>query len=378
MSDTPIRVGIVGANAEASWAATAHLPALAHLDEFQVTAVATTRQASAEQAAAAFQARHAFQDAHALAAHPDVDLVVVAVKAPGHAEVVRAAAAAGKHVLSEWPLGVDLAEATELVDAVDAAGVVHAIGLQGLHSPAAAYVKDLLAEGRIGRLQAASLVAAGDPLGGSTIPRSLTWSLDPAAGNTLLTIMVGHFLSTLEHLTGRLTDLSAVVANLHRQVTVAGTGERLGSGAPTQVALHGRLEDGAVVSVSVQGGNAPGTGGFFLRLVGDDGALAITPSPSPGFLHWTDWRIQLTTDGGAPAELSVPDRYRVAPPGVPAGPPANIAALYREVGRAITAGRPAHPSFHTALRHHRLLAAIEQASGTGGRLHIGTEGVVLA
>lgn len=378
MSETPIRVGIVGANAEASWAATAHLPALAHLDEFQVTAVATSRQASAEQAAAAFRARHAFHDAHALAAHPDVDLVVVAVKALGHAEVVRAAAAAGKHVLSEWPLGVDLSEATELVDAVDAAGVVHAIGLQGYHSPAAAYVKDLLAEGRIGRLQAASLVAAGDPLGGSTIPRSLTWSLDPAAGNTLLTIMVGHFVSTLEHMTGHPTDLSAVVANLHPEVTVTGTGERAGSGAPTQAALHGRLQGGAVMSVSVQGGNAPGTGGFFLRLAGTGGVLEITPTPSPGFLHWTDWRIRVTPDGGAPAELNVPDRYRLVPAGVPAGPPANIAALYREVARAITAGRPAHPSFHTALRHHRELAAIAQAAETGSRVHIDTEGVVLA
>ena len=41
-----IRVGIVGASPQ-SWAAAAHLPALAHLDELTVTAVATTRQESA-------------------------------------------------------------------------------------------------------------------------------------------------------------------------------------------------------------------------------------------------------------------------------------------------------------------------------------------
>ncbi|HEY8473766.1 MAG TPA: Gfo/Idh/MocA family oxidoreductase [Natronosporangium sp.] len=378
MNGSKIRVGIVGANADQSWAAAAHLPALAHLPEFQLTAVATTRQATAERAAEAFQARHAFDNAHALATHPDVDLVVVTVKAPGHAEAVRAAASAGKHVLCEWPLGVDLTEATELAAAVGGTGVVHAIGLQGYHSPAAAFVRDLLAEGRIGRLQAASLVAAGDPLGGATISPSLAWSLDPAAGNTLLTIMVGHFLSTLEHVTGPVTELSATVANLHPQVTVTGTGERLDSGAPTQVALHGRLADSAVVSLTVQGGSGPGDGGFFLRLAGTDGALTITPSPSPAFLHWTDWRIQLTSGAGQPAELRVPDRYRVAPPGVPPGPPANVAALYREVADAITARRPAHPSFHTALRQHRLLAAIEQAAETGGRLRIDTEGVVLA
>ena len=45
-----IRVGIVGASPQ-SWAAAAHLPALAHLDELTVTAVATTRKDSARAAA---------------------------------------------------------------------------------------------------------------------------------------------------------------------------------------------------------------------------------------------------------------------------------------------------------------------------------------
>ena len=45
-----IRVGIVGAS-PGSWAAAAHLPALAHLDELTVTAVATTRRESARESA---------------------------------------------------------------------------------------------------------------------------------------------------------------------------------------------------------------------------------------------------------------------------------------------------------------------------------------
>ena len=64
------RVGIVGASPQ-SWAATAHLPALAHLGEFTVTAVATTRQDSARMAAGTFGVRHAFASAEELAAHPD-------------------------------------------------------------------------------------------------------------------------------------------------------------------------------------------------------------------------------------------------------------------------------------------------------------------
>lgn len=51
------------------------------------------------------------------------------------------------------------------------------------------------------------------------------------------------------------------------------------------------------------------------------------------------------------------------------GRPAG-ASLYREIGRAITEGRQAHPSFHTAVRHHRLLDAVEQASRTGHRQEV--------
>jgi hypothetical protein len=45
----------------------------------------------------------------------------------------------------------------------------------------------------------------------------------------------------------------------------------------------------------------------------------------------------------------------------PAGPAANIAVFYR----ALAEGRPAHPSFDTAVRQHRVLAAIENGSRTG-------------
>src|SRR5262249_31903932 len=217
-----IRVGIVGASPQ-SWAAAAHLPALAHLDELTVTAVATTRQDSAREAAGTFGVRHAFASAEELASHPEVDLVVASVKVPAHAAVIRAALAAGKHVYAEWPLGVDLAEATALAHAAAAAGVVHAVNLQAYHSPGARFVADLLADGRIGPVESVSMTAAGDPLGGRRIPRSLAWSTEPAAGHNLLTVMAGHALAALQRVAGPLADLPAVLANHHDPVVAAQT-----------------------------------------------------------------------------------------------------------------------------------------------------------
>jgi predicted dehydrogenase len=361
-----IRVGIVGASQQ-SWAAAAHLPALAHLPELTVTAVATTRQDSAKAAADRFGVPHAFANADELAAHPEVDLVVVSVKVPAHAAAIRSALEAGKHVYAEWPLGADLAEARALADAAAAAGVVHAVNLQAYHSPGARFAADLLAGGRIGPVQSVSMTAAGDPLGGGRIPRSLAWSTDPAAGNNLLTVMAGHALAALERVAGPLTDVSAVLANLHDQVVVAETGEVIPNHVPGQLALHGRLGSGALLSLSIHGGSAASPRGFAITITGTDGTLTITPADPGHYPGWAEWRIRLRGTDGAVTDLPTPGRYRLNPAGVPAGPAAHIAAVYREIAQAITEGRPAHPGFDTAVHYHRTLTAIERAAQTGVR-----------
>jgi predicted dehydrogenase len=352
-----IRVGVVGAG---GWAEGSHLPALAALEAFDVTAVATTHQASADRAATAHGVRHAFADAGELASHPDVDLVVVSVKASGHAAVIRAALNAGKHVVSEWPLGVDTDEAGELTEAAIAAGVVHAAVLQGHHSPSARYAADLLADGRIGTLESVALVAGGAPWGGSRIRPDLVFGLDPSEGTDILTIMAGQFLAALERVAGPLAEVSARLPRTHDRVLVAGTRRTVPNATPSHVLLHGMLTSGATASVAVHGGNGPTPGGYLLKLVGSDGTLTATPAQSGVYIHWGDWDIRIGDE-----VLAVPDTYRTVPAGVRSGPPANIAALYQEVAQAIVEARQPHPSFETALRHHRLLAAVEQSAADG-------------
>jgi predicted dehydrogenase len=368
-STAPIRVGIVGASPTGSWAAATHLPALAQLPEFRITAVATTNAAAA--AAAHTGARHAFTDAAELAAHPEVDLVVAAVKSPGHAAVVRAALAAGKHIMCEWPMGADTAEAAELAAAAVSAGVVHSVVLQGHHSPSVNFVRDLLAAGRIGAVAAVTLVAAGDPFGGNVIHDNLAWTLDSTKGTDLLTIMAGHVFGTLEHLVGTFAEVSAVLATLHDKVTVLETGQVITNQQPGQLAVAGRLSGGAVAAVTVHGGHADAPDGFHLHIRGTEGTLTITPVQPAMFLHWADWHVRLHDNRGVVSELQVPDEYR-PPLTLPAGPIAHVAGNYRETAAAIAEGRPARPDFITGLRQRRLLDAIVRASETGVRQQVST------
>jgi len=116
---TTIRVGIVGANPQRGFASIAHIPALQALPEFEISAVCTTRQDSADAAARHYGAPLAFCDPARLAQHPDVDLVTVSVKVPDHYGPVMAAIEAGKHVYCEWPLGRDTGEAAEMLAAAE-------------------------------------------------------------------------------------------------------------------------------------------------------------------------------------------------------------------------------------------------------------------
>jgi predicted dehydrogenase len=63
----------------------------------------------------------------------------------------------------------------------------------------------------------------------------------------------------------------------------------------------------------------------------------------------------------------VPQRFSPIPATVPAGPPRNVAALYREFARAIADDQPTVPDFTTAVRYHQLLQKIRQSSDTGIR-----------
>jgi predicted dehydrogenase len=96
MADT-IRTGIVGATVTqggSGWGANAHVPALHILPDYTLQAVCTAHEDTAQASKAKFDAGHAFHDIDAMAQHPEIDLVVVCVRVPGHKNLVMA----GLHV----------------------------------------------------------------------------------------------------------------------------------------------------------------------------------------------------------------------------------------------------------------------------------------
>src|SRR6266568_5104920 len=105
MPESTLGVGIVGVSPVRGWAATAHIPALRALPDYQIRALSGHSAESARAAGEAFGVDAVFTDHEQLVTRPDVDVVAVTVKVPHHRQLVSAALAAGKAVYCEWPLG---------------------------------------------------------------------------------------------------------------------------------------------------------------------------------------------------------------------------------------------------------------------------------
>jgi predicted dehydrogenase len=85
-----------------------------------------------------------------LVVRDDVDIVDVCTPPGTHAEVVQAAAGAGKAVLCEKPLAAGYGDAAAAADAAHQAGVPNAIGFNYRRLPALALMRELVAEGKVG------------------------------------------------------------------------------------------------------------------------------------------------------------------------------------------------------------------------------------
>ncbi|WP_026115791.1 Gfo/Idh/MocA family protein [Nocardiopsis kunsanensis] len=354
---TPIGVGIVGLGAAAgSWARTAHLPALRAVDGYELRAVSAGSHESAMRSAEMHRVPRAFGSAAELAAADEVDLVVVAVKVPHHRELVKAALDAGKGVLCEWPLGNGLAEAEELADLASSRGLPNAVGLQARSNPALAYIRDLVADGYVGRVLSTTVVGTGQAWGAYTDPRN-RYLLDPANGATLLTIPFGHTFDGVASVLGEPEELRVEQAQRRTSTVDRETGERVPMSSPDQVVASGCLPGGAVATFHYRGGSSRGTN-FRWEINGTEGDIVVTaPTGHLQLAPISLWGAR--GDETEPAPLTVPGPYVGVPSLDPVSDSAaySVAHAYRQFREDLRTGTSLVPDFAHGVRRHRSLEA---------------------
>jgi len=354
-----VRLGVIGANPNRGWASRAHLPAVKALEDFELTAVCTTRQETAEAAAQKFGALRAYDSAEKLIADPDIEAVTVCVRVDRHFAPVMAALRARKHVFCEWPLGHSTSEAQQMTDLAVQQGVVHRIGFQTRANPALRRARALVEMGFIGALRSVTMLSAV-PRWGAEISADTIYGADAKVGVNIVNIQGGHSLDALCYGLGEFTALNATVANLRKETRVIETGQIIPFTAPDQMVVNGTLENGAVVAVHLQSGVLQ-VSGFRMEIRGTEGELVLTSDDS---IPTGTLRLR----GARRGEKELSDLSDDTPPVAGLSQVvASIAESYRSFASAIRAGEGASPDFRDALARHRLLDAIHHASATGQR-----------
>src|SRR6184192_1812891 len=225
MPESALGVGIIGVSPLRGWAATAHIPALRALPNYQIRALSARSAESAREAGEAFGVSAVYSDHEQLVIQPDIDVVAVTVKVPHHRELVCAALAAAKAVYCEWPLGRDLDDARAMAALAAEKAVRTAVGLQARQAPAIEFVRELLRDGYAGEVLSTTMVGLSVP--GGVVGQPNAYMLDQANGANLLTVAVGHSLDILSHVLGEFAGLSAVSDLRRPLITAEQTRERI-------------------------------------------------------------------------------------------------------------------------------------------------------
>ena len=231
MSRPALRIGLVGYG----FMGRTHSNAYAQVNRFfdvayrpELKAVCGRDQAKAESFASQWGYESVETDWRALVERKDIDAIDIASPNDTHAPVAIAAAAAGKIVLCEKPLGRSLAEARQMVAAVERAGVTNMVWYNYRRVPAVTLAKQIIDEGKLGRIfhyRAKFLqdwtISAKIPQGGAGL-----WRLSAdVAGSGVTGDLLAHCIDTALWLNGPMETVTAMTETFIKQRGNALTGE---------------------------------------------------------------------------------------------------------------------------------------------------------
>ncbi len=188
-------------------------------------------------------------DWRAMVDRSDIDLIDIASPNDTHAEIALAAAAAGKMILCEKPLGRDLEEAKQMVEAVERSGVKNMVWYNYRRVPAVVLGKQLIDEGRLGRIfhyRAKFLqdwtISRDLPQGGQGL-----WRLDAGvAGSGVTGDLLAHCIDTAIWWNGPVQQVCAATETFIRERLHQETGQVQAVGIDDASAFLARFANGSL------------------------------------------------------------------------------------------------------------------------------------
>ena len=313
----------------------------------------------------------------------DIDLIDICTPGDTHAEIAIAALEAGKHVLCEKPLANTVEEAVRMAKAAETAaetsGARAMVGFTYRRTPAVAYARQLVADGRIGEIRHIRAQYLQDWLSDENSP--LTWRLDKSkAGSGALGDIGAHIVDLAQFVSGdKVARVNGMLETFVTTRPIEGEASGIGGigSADTQrgpvtvddaVAFLARFETGAFATFEATRYANGRRNGLRLEINGTEGSLAFD-FEDMNVLNFYDATQPSSEQGFRRIVVTQPEHpYLEAwwPPGHGLGYEHGFTHQVVDLVTDLAAGRQPRPSFADGLRVQQVLSAVECSAADGG------------
>lgn len=299
----------------------------------------------------------------------DIDLVDIACPNDKHKEIAIAAAKAGKMILCEKPLSMDGPEGLKMVQAVEKAGVPNMVWYNYRRVPAVTLAKQLIDEGRLGRIfhyRAKFLqdwtIAKDLPQGGAGL-----WRLDvKVAGSGVTGDLLAHCIDTALWLNGSIDKVNAMTETFVKERKHNLTGKIEKVGIDDACAFLARFKNGSLATFESTR-YARGHKALYTFEINGEHASIFWDLHDLHRLQYFEhkdegrvrgWRSIHVTDGDHPYM----DKWWV--PGLQIGYEHSFVHQVADFLESIAKGKPASPTFRDALETQYVCDAVLKSART--------------
>jgi predicted dehydrogenase len=311
-------------------------------------------------------------DWHQVINDSTIDIVDIHTPNNFHAEIAIAAAKAGKAILCEKPLAMNVKEAKQMVAAVQKAGVVNMVCHSYRRIPAIAQMKKMIAAGDLGQIYHFRARYAQDWIVDPKFP--LVWRLQSkVAGSGTLGDIGAHVIDFARHLVGELSELCATMETFIKERPLMAQQDGLAAKASDRmgkvtvddaVLLIGRFANGALCNIEATRFALGRKNGIQLEVNGSKGSLVFDFEDMNRLKYYNNadpadrkgFRDIIVT------ESVHPYAGHWWPPGHIIGYEHTFVHTVADLVTAVAGKQPVQPDFAEGLANQRILEAVEQSA----------------
>ena len=322
---------------------------------------------------------NAATDWRAVVESPEIDIIDINTPNDSHAEIAIAAAEAGKHVLCEKPLALNVKQCEDMLAAVKRARVVHMVCHNYRRIPAIALAKKMIDEGAIGSIFHYYARYAQDWIVDPNFP--LVWRLQKGiSGSGTHGDINAHIIDLARYLVGEFREVCGLLHTFIKErplPEVAGKGSGLGGRAGKKMGrvtvddaslFIGRFANGALANLEATRFALGRKNHIQIEINGSKGSLTFDFEDMNRLKFFDNENlpdrqgfrdILVTQPGGIHPYVG-----QWWPPGHIIGYEHTFVHTVADFVSACVAGRPVQPTFEDGLKNQRVLEAVEESANS--------------